>query len=68
MMKIVNAQSKRVNSRRVGGAVHLELLVWRGMSGGPLRGCCARGPVVAIGGRNVFVVGDEPVGELLFLG
>lgn len=28
-MKIVNAQSRRVNSRRVGGAVHLECLVWR---------------------------------------
>ena len=29
-MKTVNAQSRRVNSRRVGGVVHLEGLIWRG--------------------------------------
>ena len=29
MIKIVNADSRRVNSRRVGGAVHLESLILR---------------------------------------
>ena len=34
MMKMVNAHNRRVNSRRVGGVVHLECLIWRAKGAG----------------------------------
>ena len=65
-MKIVNAHSRRVNSRRVGGAVHLECLILRaegarGQSPGKtatfarLRSSTARSGFV-----NEVLIGEEP--------